>query len=212
MFKRSPPVTAQDLFPGSADSWSCNTPLWPGHLDLVLYRGGPEEAVKTARAILQVAEKQAAERIRSDRAEATVKADRAAEQKRILERVALATRAREEQRRARATPPARRKQEKKPARVTSIKERIAALLELHRFHRTFIAMVIKRRYRFFHISNAKALSGESPFSEPGWFFDAVSPPASWMSNDAMGPYPTVKLCLQDAFRGDLSEEPEDEMP
>jgi hypothetical protein len=67
-----------------------------------------------------------------------------------------------------------------PAKGPSVAGRIAAILQVHRFHRHFTAMVITRRYRFFHVSAEDVASEETWYGEAGWYFNAVNPPSSGM--------------------------------
>jgi hypothetical protein len=208
VFKRGEPVTAQDLFPGSADAWSCNTPVWPGHLDLVLYRGGPEETEKTTRAVAEAAAKLEAQRVRMEQAEAAAVARRAAGDLTTMERMALAAEAQRAKDKARAASKPKAPRRAAPARGKSIGVQIVAILKAHRFQKTFVAMVFTRRYRLYRASAADVASGECSFSEAGWYFNAVKPPSSWMNNDPIGPYRTLEYCLRDLFSGNSDEEEE----
>jgi hypothetical protein len=206
VFKRGEPVTAQSLFPGSADAWSCNTPVWPGHLDLVLFRGGPEEAGRTARAIAEATAEREAQRVRMEQAEAAAAARRATGDLTVMERMALAAEAQRAKEKVRAASKPKTPRRSAPAKGKSIGDQIAAILKAHRFHKTFVAMVVTRRYRFYRVTAADVASGESYFSEAGWYFNAVKPPSSWMNNDPIGPYRTIEYCLKDVFSGNSSEE------
>ena len=208
VFKRGPPVTAQCLFPGSADAWSCNTPVWPGHLDLVLYVGGPEEADKTAKAVIEAAVEREAQRIRMEQAEAAAVARRAAGDLTDMERMALAAEAQRAKEKVRVASRPKSPRRSAPAKGKPIGEQIAAIIKAHRFHKTFVAMVITRRYRFYRASAADVASGETCFSEVGWYFNAVKPPSSWTNNDPIGPYRTIEYCLSDIFSGNSNEEEE----
>jgi hypothetical protein len=205
MFRRGEPIPARELWPGSVESWSCNTGRFPGHLDLVLYLGGAGEADRTRQAILAAELRRETARLAHEKFQEAEATRRAAGRFTRAERWSLAqaqNRARDEERARREAAAAERLA---AARKAAAERLVEELENRHRFDRDFRAKLGRRVRRIFHVSRAGASHEGASQGEPGWYVNTVRPPPEWMNNDPLGPFPTLAALLRDVVPAYMAE-------
>lgn len=215
VFRRGEPIPARELWPGSVESWSCNTGKFPGHADLVLYLGGVVEADRTRAAILKHDAAQEARRLAADSAasartsqspglglsihwttamSAALKKQREAEQA-------------DPRRAAKAAAAAKRaalRSQKRQELEARVLQRLLATAIRKRFQKSFQARIGPRVRRFFYVSR-RSVQQEDVALEYGWYVETVNPPASWINTDAFGPCPSLQHLIRDVFAGYRAE-------
>jgi len=210
VFRRGELIPARELWPGSIEAWSCNTGKFPGHLDLVLYLGGEEEASRCTPLIQEAEAKREADRIRHESNREQERARLAGGHLTQSERRAAAAKvmaARQAARERRAAARLKRIQAEFAATAAIRAEAAAAaaaqfeeVLALHQFSRDFQMGIGRRRRRVFHVSRSDAAREDASIEEAGWYFTTVRPPASWLNNDPIGPFPTLRALLLEGER------------
>ncbi len=61
----------------------------------------------------------------------------------------------------------------------------------------------RRNWRFWYVSREDAArdEGEGWGCEPGWWYNAANPDPSWVSNDPLGPFPTLEQAVDEVRTG-----------
>jgi hypothetical protein len=193
------------VWPGGHDAWSCNSTEWPGHIDLVLYLGGPEEAKRTELAIQAHEAQQELLRAQQAKFQADYEERRSKGRLTNRERWAEASKARGAQAKQEADELERREAQR---RLLGEAKAIHSKILARSFgKKSFVTKLGKHRRRIFLVSPEEAARDASVVSQPGWYVHAVAPPAGWLSNDPIGPYGSVKALLDDT--GPAFEEEEE---
>lgn len=197
VFKRGEPIPAPSIWPGSSEAWSCNTPVWPGHVDLVLYEGGPEVAERTREAILAWEEAQEARRAANEAAAARAALLRGGSVESSTTRPTPCPTERQQPPRVRAKKaPEAAKTPTEPSSEDAPKP-FEAFLQKHRFRKSFRIRLGRRMRHVFHVSVEATQQEGALFTKAGWYVNTVRPPADWMSNEALGPYATPEALLRE---------------
>ncbi|MCM2332948.1 MAG: hypothetical protein NDI82_03265, partial [Anaeromyxobacteraceae bacterium] len=205
VFRRGELIPARELWPGSIEAWSCNTGKFPGHLDLVLYLGGEEEASRCTPLIMEAEARREADRIRHELFVEQERARIAAGHFTRTERWAAAAKVMAARRAASERRAAARLERIRAefAATAAIRAEAAAaaaaqfeeFLARHQFSRDFQMTIGRRRRRVFHVSRSDAADEDATIEEAGWYFTAARPRANWLNNDPIGPYPTLRALL-----------------
>jgi hypothetical protein len=73
--------------------------------------------------------------------------------------------------------------------------------DLRRARPEVFEKVGRRKWRFFFVDPSDAADEDSELSEPGWYFQAKNPDATWINNDPAGPYKTIDDAREDLRTG-----------